>query len=65
MNKLDKYWYNYATGSKEFKAGLKEAPLYQLRSLLGVFGKKQKQGEKVADKIMAIRKEVKGRRRSK
>ncbi|ABQ23624.1 hypothetical protein [Clostridium kluyveri] len=55
---MDKYWYDYSSGSKEFKLAIKKAPLYQLRSLLGVFGKKQKQGEKVSDKIVAIRKEM-------
>lgn len=55
-------WYNHPISSKEFKAGLKGADLFQLRSLLGVFRKRQMEGQKVTVKITAIRKEKERRK---
>lgn len=56
-------WYNHPASSKEFKAGLKGADLFQLRSLLGVFRKRQLEGQKVTAKINAIRKEKERRKK--
>jgi hypothetical protein len=48
---MEKDWYNHPVSSKEFKAGLKGADLFQLRSLLGVFRKRQLEEQKVTAKI--------------
>ncbi|WP_368488467.1 hypothetical protein [Clostridium sp. BJN0013] len=56
-------WYNHSVSSKEFKTGLKGADLFQLRSLLGVFRKRQLEGQKVTAKISAIRKEKERRKK--
>ncbi|UZQ49084.1 hypothetical protein [Clostridium kluyveri] len=56
-------WYNHPVSSKEFKTGLKGVDLFQLRSLLGVFRKRQLEGQKVAAKINAIRKEKERRKK--
>lgn len=59
---MEKDWYNHSVSSKEFKTGLKGADLFQLRSLLGVFRKRQLEGQKVTAKINTIRKEKERRK---
>ena len=60
---MNDYWYNHPVSSKEFKTGLKGADLFQLRSLLGVFRKRQLEGQKVTAKINAIKKEKERRKK--
>lgn len=56
-----KPWYREAIGSAEFKKGLKEAPLWQLKNLKVAFALEQMKGEKVSTKLSAVSKEVKER----
>ncbi len=56
-------WYRQSISSKEFKAGLKEAPLFQLKNLLGVFAKEEREGQKVKSRLAAVKEEVERRKK--
>lgn len=56
-------WYRQSISSEGFKTGLKEASLFQIRNLLGVFGKEQREGQKVESRLAAVKEEVERRRK--
>lgn len=58
-------WYRQSISSKEFKTGLKEAPLFQIKNLLGVFGKEEKEGQKVKSRLEAVKEEIQRRKEMK
>ncbi len=54
-------WYRKPIGSTEFKKGLNEAPLWQLKNLKVAFALEQRNGEKVSTRLSVVSKEVKER----
>ena len=63
MNK-NKLWYRQSVDGKEFKTGLKETKLFRLYMLLASLVKEQKEGQKVEDRIAAVKKEIDRRKKS-
>lgn len=57
-------WYRESISIRKFKAGLKEAPLGQLKNLKVTFALEQRQGQKVSTRFAAVSKEIERRKKS-
>lgn len=57
-----KAWYRQQVSSKEFKTGLKGAPLWELRNLRATFGLEQRKGQKVKNRLVSVKQELERRK---
>lgn len=63
MNK-NEFWYRQPVDGKEFKTGLKETKLFRLYMVLASFVKEEREGQKVGDRVVAVKKEIERRKKS-